>query len=373
VAHAYTPGLRVTEQTRIRKVRRLPLKGDVVVREGDRVTAETVVARTELPGNVQPIKAASLLGVHQQDLREFMLKKEGESVAKDEIIATTRSFLGLFKSHCRTPAAGKIESISEVTGQVIIREPPIPVEVDAYIDGRVAEVMPQEGVVIEAEGAFLQGIFGVGGETTGTLQMAVERPDEELLESLVRPEHKGKVVVGGSLIRISALRKAIAVGARAVVVGGLDDQDLRALLGYDLGVAITGTETIGCTIVVTEGFGGMTMARRTFELLKANEGRKVSVNGATQIRAGVMRPEIVIPRTEALSADRAAARSEGLTIGSPVRAIRVPWFGRLGTVVSLPADLRSLETEAKVRVLTVRFEDGGEATLPRANVEMIES
>src|SRR5512147_936813 len=120
---------------RILKVRRLPLKGSVVVQQGDAVDAETVVARTELPGNVQPIKAASLLGVHQQDLREFMLKKEGDSVAKDETIATSKSFFGLFKAHCRCPVQGKIESISDVTGQVIIREPPIPVEVEAYIDG----------------------------------------------------------------------------------------------------------------------------------------------------------------------------------------------------------------------------------------------
>lgn len=363
----------MTERMRILKVRRLPLKGTVVVAKGAHVQAETVVARTELPGNVQPLKAASILGVHQQDLREFMLKKEGESVAKDEIIATSKSFFGLFKSHCRTPAAGTIESISDVTGQVIIREPPIPVEVDAYIDGTVSEVIPQEGVVVEAEGAFIQGIFGVGGETIGTLHIVVSRPDEELSEAHFKPEHAGKVIVGGSLIRIPALRRAIECGVRAVVVGGLDDQDLRALLGYDLGVAITGTEAIGCTVVVTEGFGKMTMAHRTFDVLKANEGRKVSVNGATQIRAGVMRPEIVIPSTDPRAISKAAPQSEGLTIGSPIRVIRMPWFGRLGTVVSLPAELQKLETEANVRVLKVRFESGEEATLPRANVEMIES
>ena len=65
MAHAYTPGLRVTERTHIVKTRRLPLKGQVVAKKGDEVKAETVVARTELPGNVQPVKAASILGVHQ--------------------------------------------------------------------------------------------------------------------------------------------------------------------------------------------------------------------------------------------------------------------------------------------------------------------
>lgn len=373
MAHAYTPGLRVTERTLVRTIRRLPLKGRVVVKQGDLITAETVVARTLLPGNVQPVKAASILSIHQQDLREFMLKKEGDSVAKEEIIATSKSFFGLFKSHCRSPVEGTIESISDVTGQVIIREPPIPVEVDAYIDGIVAEVMPEEGVVMEAEGAYLQGIFGVGGETVGILQTAVAAPDEELTEAHIKPEHAGKVVVGGSLIRIPALRRAIEVGAKAVVVGGLDDQDLRALLGYDLGVAITGQETLGTTLIITEGFGKMAMARRTFDLLAAHQGKKVSVNGATQIRAGVMRPEIVIPLADHKTSKREQDINEGLIVGSPVRVIRMPYFGHLGLVSELPPELMKLETEAKVRVLTVRFDSGETAVVPRANVEMIES
>jgi hypothetical protein len=37
------------------------------------------------------------------------------------------------------------------------------------------------------------------------------------------------------------------------------------------------------------------MAQRTFELLKSLTGKKTSINGATQIRAGVMRPELIVP------------------------------------------------------------------------------
>ncbi len=49
------------------------------------------------------------------------------------------------------------------------------------------------------------------------------------------------------------------------------------------------------TLVITEGFGKMAMAHRTFDLLKSKQGMKASVNGATQIRAGVMRPEVIVP------------------------------------------------------------------------------
>jgi hypothetical protein len=182
--------------------------------------------------------------------------------------------------------------------------------------------------------------------------------------------------VGGSHVTTKVLRRAIQLGAKAVVIGGFDDQDLRELLGYDLGVAITGSEELGITLVVTEGFGEIPMASRTFELLKNCEGRKVSVSGATQIRAGVLRPEIIVPRlSEAMPKEAGADGEEhgGLAIGSTIRVIREPHFGHLGKVVALPPELVALETEAKVRVLEVDFGDGSRAMLPRANVEMIES
>ena len=61
-----------------------------------------------------------------------------------------------------------------------------------------------------------------------------------------------------------------------------------------------------------------------------------------------------------------------LEVGSAVRVIRQPWFGRLGRVVELPAELRELDTEALVRVLIVEFtDDGTRAVVPRANIERI--
>lgn len=376
MAHAYTPGLRVTPWTTILKERRLPLAGEVMVKKGDRVAADQIVARTELPGNVQPVKAASILGQHQQDLLEYMLKKEGESVRKGEPIATAKSFFGLFKSHCLSPCDGTIESISTVTGQVIVREPPIPVQIDAYISGEVLEVIPEQGVIVKTEGAFIQGIFGIGGETHGIVQMAVEGPEEELTEKHFSGDVAGKVIVGGSLITEPVLRVAVQRGVRAVVVGGFDASDLQRFLGYDLGVAITGSEQIGTTLVVTEGFGRMAMAERTFKLLGQHGGHRCSVNGATQIRAGVMRPEVVISLSEqeaGTRAQRAFDMTEGLKVGSPVRVIRAPYFGRLGEVTDLPPALQEVESGAKVRILRVRLQGGEEATVPRANVEMIES
>ncbi|MFH1569430.1 MAG: hypothetical protein ABIL09_15650, partial [Gemmatimonadota bacterium] len=59
MAHAYTPGLRVTRYTALRRDRRLPMKGQVLVAVGEAVRRDQVVARTELPGNVSTVNVVN--------------------------------------------------------------------------------------------------------------------------------------------------------------------------------------------------------------------------------------------------------------------------------------------------------------------------
>src|SRR5207249_2815826 len=134
------------------------------------VAADTVVARTELPGNVQTVNIAAKLALDPVRVPDALTVPVGATVKKGDVIAEGKSLFGLVRQRATAPAAGTIESVSPVTGQLILREPPIPVEMDAYVRGTVAEVLPDEGVVVETSGALLQGIFGVGGETFGPLR-----------------------------------------------------------------------------------------------------------------------------------------------------------------------------------------------------------
>jgi hypothetical protein len=373
MAHAYTPGLKVTERAVVRKTRRLPLLGEVLIEKGKAVSPDMIVARTDIPGNPQTVNVANALGVEPEDIGDFMLKKVGDPVKQGEILAEYRSFFGLFKHTVTSPVDATVEMISTVTGQVTLREPPIPIQVDAYIDGVVEEVLPKEGVIIKTEGAFIQGIFGVGGETQGVIRVAVDGPDDVLEASHIVADDKGKIVIGGSLVSAEAIKKAGEVGARGIVAGGIIDTDLIAYLGHDIGVAITGHEDVPVTVIITEGFGRMRMANRTFELLKNLQGFKASINGATQIRAGVMRPEIIVPGYQPKESGKEQDLSQGLVPGTPLRIIREPYFGKLAEVVDLPPELQVIETEAHVRILRAKLADGTIVTVPRANVEIIEA
>jgi hypothetical protein len=373
---AYTPGLTISADTIVRKVRRLPLKGQVLVQVGDSVNPDTVVARTELPGPVTTVRVAERLGVEPRELPKYLLKQVGDKVQAGEIIAERKSFFGLFTSRVTSPITGTIDFISEATGNIGIRHLPTPVEVTAYLRGLVVDVLPEEGAVVATRGVFVQGIFGLSGERHGQIALLADSPDEVVSDTKVSDEHKGKVLIAGALAHWRLMEAAKQVGAVALVTGGVLDTDIKKLLGYDIGVAITGHEPLPFTLIVTEGFGEIAMAKRTFELLASQEGREASVNGATQIRAGVIRPEVVVPKDTKLTLDglQAPERDEfaagELNIGTPIRLIRAPYFGSLGRVVALPPEPQEIETETKTRVLEAELVTGERVIVPRANVEI---
>lgn len=366
---AYTPGLKVTKYTRIVKERKLPIKGKVLVSEGQKVSAEDVIAKTEIPGNVTIMNIAGILGITPREIYKYITKKEGEAIKKGEIIAINRVLFGLIKNPVLSPIDGFVENISDITGQVILREHPIPIQVNAYVDGNVIKIIENEGVEIECYGAFIQGIFGIGGEKIGKIRVAVKNPEEELKSEHLLENETGNIIVGGSYAKSEAIKEAMKRNAVGIILGGIDDYTIKEILGYDIGVAITGNENISTTIIITEGFGKIPIASRTFDILSSLDGKKASINGATQIRAGVMRPEIVVP----LDAGKEIESKEDgtLKVGKLVRIIRSPYFGMIGKVAELPIEPVSIETESKARILKVQI-DSQIISVPRANVELIE-
>ena len=378
MAKAFTPGLTVSARVTYRARRILPIAGEVRVSVGDVVEAGTVVAETFMEGDAFPIKAANLLSANPKDLPGLMLVKPGDTVRRDQPIARSKGIFGMMRVEAKSSADGTVESVSDSSGMVIVRGPRQPIAVRAYVSGRVVEVIPGEGAVVEAQASLVQGIFGVGGEVHGPVAVACASGTEELDADDIDESMNGHVVVGGARMTAAAIAKARSVGAAAIVSGGIDDQDLRDVLGHDIGVAVTGSERLGITLIVTEGFGDIAMATRTFELLASHRGRVASVNGATQIRAGVLRPEVVVPLggTAAASGGHAAvaggATAGVLEVGTPVRVIRDPHFGVLGTVAALPEQPAVLGSGSKARVLEVATVTGQRIMVPRANVELIE-
>lgn len=373
---AYTPGLKIVRDTIIAKERILPVSGEVLVEEGESVSYDTIVARTFIPSDVFSVPLSLILGIDPSELSKAMLKKQGDPVEKGELIAVSKVFFGLFKTEYRAEESGTIELVSDVSGQLFIRKPLIPVNLTAFISGKINKVFPGKGVVVKTRGALIQGIFGIGGERHGEL-MTIAGRDDVITPDYIDEGLKGKIIFGGSLITYEALKKSMECGVNGIVTGGVKKRDFDRILGQEIGVAITGNEDINTTCIVTEGCSKMRMAEHTYNVLKSLNGKIASINGATQIRAGVIRPEIIVPEKEEdvtnIELSKEAKEFSGIMdIGSRVRIIRRPYFGLIGHVVKMPIELMTIETESKVRVVEIQLNDGRLVTVPWANLELLE-
>ena len=381
----YTPGLTISLSEEITRERELPVSGDVCVELGQEVAPNDCVLRAELPGEVEVLRLARQMGLEPIDLAEQVQFEIGSEIKKGDLIASVKTFFGLFTSEFHSPVSGVVEFFNEENCHLGVRLPSTPLEVNAYISGIISQKEDGKSVGITSKGAFAQGIFGVGGERQGEiLLLDVERQTQIKAETLSKlgEDLSGRILVGGSNFTLEALQFATDAGAVGVVTGSITAETLRDFLGYEIGVSITGDEDISLSLIISEGFGELALGERLYGLAKTCNGKAASINGKTQVRAGAMRPELFVPDLASFSSLSTGGKSDIdqtvesledliLKVGSPIRIIRVPYFGSLGEVSELPEEREVIDSGAKVRVLRARLESGEEVTVPRANVELV--
>ncbi len=370
----YTPGLQVTAHTVIQRVRELPLLGQHEVQLGDKVEASDTVLSASLPGEVEIIRIADRLGLEPLDVEGKVLISPGDVVEKEQLICKVESFFGLFNSELKSPLSGEVEFLTEANAHIGIRRPSIPLTVDAYISGTVVNIEENRRVTIETAGTFIQGIFGVGGERRGQIRVLSTPLDQEVSEADVNKidSLENSILIGGSFFSKEALALASKKGVSGIITGSIDAETLKEYVGFEIGVSITGDEDVPATLIVTEGFGTLPISNRVIDLAHQCEGMFASLNGATQVRAGAMRPELIVPKDEKSKTPSKSEPSGELLVGSRIRIIRVPYFGLLGSVEELPNKPEAIESGARVRVLRARLDSSNElVTVPRANVELI--
>jgi len=375
----------------IEKTRTLPFRGEILVSEGDLVGPGTVVAHLNPGGYLHFVNVARELDVPFHLAAACVIKTEGEPVRRGEVVAARPEALGLLLTECRSPADGVVERIFP-SGLVTIRSHPVPVT--APVPGRVVETVPGERIVLLTAGTLVQGVFGLGGERHGRLFVLplAGLPDPAPERVALFGALKGAVVVTGRTADARLLETCVEARAAALVAPSCRLADL-GLLGCDMATDSPDpywNTDVPLTLILTEGFGPMSMNERLRRHLAALHGREASVNGFTQLRAGVERPELVVPlgrppaappaaltpyrvgRRTRVYAER-AHRPPPLGPGVRVRLLRPPHFGLEGEVVDLPPKPGRLPSGAVLPVVVVRLDDGRIVTAARANAAPLEA
>lgn len=365
----------VVRSAMARVVRRLPAPGRVTARKGSRVGADEVVATAYLPSNPQLINVARILSIAPAMVERSLRRERGNKVLAGETLARVGGRV------CEAPMGGKIVDVDAETGYVTLVPDPQQYELKAALAGIVMETNPYESVTIETLAAQVFGAFGLGEERAGVLRLLVTDPGEVVTPEQINRRSAFSIVIGGAAITAAALRAAVDSEVQGVIVGGIEEHELRAFLGWQNqqcwrqrpdGAFLAGPElSLGLTLLVTEGFGVRPMSAPAFDILAAQDGQEALIEGHTTLRQPLVRPRVVVPISRSaetrLDVERPPLRS-----GAAVRLLDEEHLGQVGLVRAvLPGPQR---VASGALVAAVEVEAGPDKlllTLPRSAIEVL--
>ncbi len=224
------------------------------------------------------INVSGYLQVNPKHIKNFLRFSEGDFVHKGQILSN-KIDKQVFKP-LTAPSTGMIKEIDTTKGTMTIQYDIDPKPLHAFVAGTVTRVSKGHGVTIEGHGTIIKAIIGFGGENFGQLSETME---------------EGKVVYTENQIDKTYLLEAEKKGIKGIIAPSISEAEWVSYIEKEMGVALTGDEDIPYTLILTEGFGKRSMNSTYLKLFRQNKGKTVSLSGRTQIRAGVTRPEIIIP------------------------------------------------------------------------------
>lgn len=371
----------VMPNTVARIERRLPHPGEVLVRVGQRVEAEDIVAKAFVPAVPRIVNIAQELAIPASQVERALRREVGNKITRNEPLAQTLPVIG--RSYI-APVSGIISTVDNKTGYVTITPDPEEYTLTASAAGLVMDILPHRGVIIETPAIQIYGAFGFGNERSGVLRLLVTDPNEPITPEMIDPRSAYSILIGGSGISVAALWRAAQQDVRGIILGSVQEREVREFLNWkERHLWRTGAGTWefppgrnapdpGLTLLVTEGFGEQPMAQPIFDLLSSKDRQEALLEGATSVRRPLKRPRIIIPLRRSTAGDTRPPQAH-IQPGSTVRLLDAEHLGEVAivkTVATLPQRLPSGVRAPAVEV--VQHNDPQQSFwLPRTAVEVL--
>ena len=348
------PVTHILALTTIRRARRLPIAGRVLVRVGQKVNTTDVVADSASSGTHYIVDVRRALEIpRSQKVDQLIERKPGERIQKGDVIAGTS---GLFSRVVRSPADGFVLMVGG--GLVLIETQSPPLELKAGFSGVVSEVLPERGVILETEGALIQGVWGNNRVDQGVLLSLARTPDDEFIRTRLDVSMRGAVVLAGNCSLADALQAAADLPLRGLILGSMTSE------------LIPLANKLCFPVILLSGFGCMPIDSAAYKILTTNEKRDTSINSATWNPQTGDRPEVVITLP---SVGNVAPESDNFKPGQTVRIQGAPYNEFIGTLVQLKPGLSGLANGVRSPAALVQLlEKEEQVIIPLANLEVLE-
>ena len=236
----------------------------------------------------------------------------------------------------------------------------IPLDLLANIRGVVVNAS-RFGVVVQSSGALIQGVWGNGKESFGVLKVLGAMREQHLTADLIDVSCLGTIIVVGGALEPEGLQQAETQQLRGIIAGSMPATSREQAMAA------------GFPIMLTEGFGSLTMAASAYDVFKASSSHEVSLRAVSQTRWGAQRPEVVIPLSarETASGDILPAQV-ALRHGVRVRICAGDHMGQTGLVLSDNPQVRVLASGARARAVEIHLPDDETVWVAINNLEAIE-
>lgn len=230
------------------------------------------------------LNIAELLGVKPGLVMGLMRKRIGDFVHTGEVLAAKGKTK--MEHSVRTPTTGTIQSYDAHTGKLTIAYIKKDLTLKASLFAIVTKVAGNRFVELEYEGITLDGSIGFGKITSGKLIYQQAWDEAAISETAI--------MAYPFALTVPQMEVLIQKQVSGLIVPSLPQKEMVKLLGREIGVGITGNEHIPLSIMLLSGFGQLKLPAPIAHELKLNSGKHTVLLPATQIRAGVVRPVLII-------------------------------------------------------------------------------
>lgn len=344
--------------TIIRREVNLPDEAVGVVRtsEGKRVDVRDIIANGVIPAGCVIVEAARFFGLKKPEaLEDLMLVQKGDVVDDKKPLAGKNPNRG---KRLFSPIRGVVSDV--IDGRIILQEIPQLLDLEAGVRGRVTQVNQGRGVVIEAVGGHIQGIWGNNRRIIATLRIEPEGGLNQQLGDVLEMRYMGAVVVTRSPLTRRTFRVMEEQNFAGIIAPSMD-ASLRSL-----------ALKMEAVVLLTEGFGNIRMSAVTFNMLNEHEGQQATVDAQNPNRWETRRPEVIIS-VATKEGQRPSRPNVMLTLrtGMTVRVTREPFMGQTGNILDLPKMPTLLDNGLRVPCAQVELVAGETIFVPLANLEVL--